>query len=303
MIASAQVNHHPSFEEIRAQIAAWAPDIDCRVIEDRRRLGSRWMLASRPTLVFSPLPLKKFRPARGRVFAGNILPKSEEYRALEAAGIPVPRWALLGPDLSPDLSEFPDYVVTKPDRGWRGANVKIKRRGRVRYRPPADGEAAESPYVLVQEFIYTGRWPVSYRVTSLFGSVIHCWRVEADRSRRPLTSPDAFAGGEAGGGMSIVSSARDSVFTLCDDPEIIEFGTTAHRAFPDIPLLGIDVVRDALTGELYVLEVNASGYVWHLDSKTGRGIQRDHKLDFRGQFGAIERAAEILITKTRALAC
>ena len=208
------------------------------------------------------------------------MPKSDEYRALDAAGIPVPRWALLGPDLSPDLSAFPAYVVTKPDRGWRGANVRIRRRGRVRYKPPADGEEAESPYTLVQEFIYTGRWPVSYRVTSLFGHMIHSWRVEAGRSRRPLDEPDAFAGGEKGGGISIVSSAKDSVFTPCDDTEIVRFGTAAHRAFPDIPLLGVDVVRDARTGKLYVLEVNASGYVWHLDSETGRGIQRDPQAGF-----------------------
>ena len=300
MIASQAVNHGPSFTEIRALVARQAPDIDCLIVDDRRWHARRWAFATLPTLVFSPLPLRKFRPVRGRVFAGQILPKSEEYQALDAAGIPVPRWGLLGPDITPDLSDFPDYVVTKPDRGWRGANVKIKRRGRVRYKPPPNGEEVESPYTLVQEFIYTGRWPVSYRVTSLFGQVIHCWRVEADQSRRPLTSPDAFAGGETGGGMSIVSSARNSVFTLCDDPEIIKFGTDAHRAFPDIPLLGVDVVRDAVTGRLYVLEVNASGYVWHLDSETGRGIQQDHKLDFRKQFGAIERAAEALVAQTRA---
>jgi len=300
MVANRALKHHSSFEEIRANIADRAADIDCRVIDDQRERVRRWQFATRPTMVFSPIPLDKFVPARGRVFAGRILPKSDEYAALDAAGIPVPRWALLGPEMSPDLSGFPDYVVTKPDRGWRGANVKIKRRGRVRYKPPANDEVVESPYTLVQEFIYTGRWPVSYRVTSLFGRVLHCWRVEADRQRRPLQSPDAFAGGSAGGGMSIVSSGKGSVFTFCNDDEILQFGSSAHRAFPDIPLLGVDVVRDARTGQLFVLEVNASGYVWHLDSETGRGIQRDHGLDFRRQFNAIERAAETLIAQTRA---
>lgn len=300
MVANRAVNHHPSFEEIRQLVADRAPDIDCRIIEDKRVRARRWAFATRPALVFSPLPLNKFRPVRGRVFAGRVLPKSDEYRALDAAGVPVPRWALLGPQQTPDLSDFSDYVVTKPDRGWRGADVKIKRKGRVRYKAPPAGSSSDADLTLVQEFVYTGPWPVSYRVTSLFGRVLFCWRIEADRARRPLESPEAFAGGSQGGGMSIVSSGKGCVVTLCDDPEVLALGREAHRAFPGVPLLGVDVVRDVRTGKLFVLEVNASGYVWHLDSQTGRSIQRDNGLDFRRQFGAIERAAEVLIEQTRA---
>ena len=302
MVANRDVNHHPSFEEIRQVIAARAPDIDCRIIEDKRWRGRRWAFATRPTLVFSPVPLRKFRPVRGRIFAGSVMPKSDEYRALDTAGVPVPRWAVLGPHEMPDLSEFPDYVVTKPDRGWRGADVKIKRKGRVRYKaPPAESPDGDA-LTLVQEFVYTGPWPVSYRVTSLFGRVLFCWRIEADHARRPLESPEAFAGGAGGGGMSIVSSGKGCVFTLCDDPEILALGAHAHRAFPEVPLIGVDLVRDARTGKVFVLEVNASGYVWHLDSPTGRSIQRDNGIDFRSQFGAIGRAAEVLIEQTRAQA-
>lgn len=299
LVASRKLNHHPSFEELRREIVARGPEIDCVVIEDRHWRARRWTLATRPTFVFSPIPLRKLRPLRGCVAAGRPLRKSEEYRALEAAGVRVPRWTTFGPEGVPDLSDFPEYVVTKPDLGWRGAEVKIRRKGRVRYKPPSRPLPQDDDRTIVQEFVYTGRWPVSHRVTSLFGRPLFCWRVEADRARRPLEAPDAFAGGERGGGMSIVSSGKDSVFTLCDDPEILACGSDAHRAFPEVPLLGVDVVRDARTGECSVLEVNASGYVWHFDSETGRGIQGDHDIDFRSQFGAIERAAEILIEQTR----
>lgn len=297
MIANRNLNHHSSFSEIRDEILARAPDIDCRIIEDGRLKKRRWGFATRPTLVFSPIPIARFKPLRGRIYAGRRLSKSEEYEALEAAGVAVPRWALLGTTEAPDLDGFGEYVVCKPDRGLRGANVKIKRRGRVRYKPQP-GTSNGSP-TLVQEFVYTGRWPVSYRVTSLFGRVLHCWRLEADHSRRPLQTADAFAGGPEGGGMSIVSSGKGSVFTLCHDEEIIAFGTDAHRAFPDVPVLGVDVVRDVRNGKLFVLEVNAIGYVWHMDSDMGRSIQHDHGLDFRQQFGAIELAADLLIEKTR----
>lgn len=303
-MANEHLNHRPSFEEIRRQVAARAPRIDCRVVADRRHKGwRRWRLATRPSLVFSPIPLRRLRPLRGRVYQGRLLPKSEEYRALEAAGVPVPRWTSFGRDEQPDLSGFPDYVVTKPDLGWRGAEVRIQRRGRVRWREPSRPLPHGHERMLVQEFVYTGPWPVSYRVTSLFGRALFCLRFEADRARRPLAAPGAFAGGERGGGMSIVSSGRGCVVTLCDDPDVLACGTDAHRAFPDVPLLGVDVVRDVHSGRCSVLEVNASGYVWHLDSETGRGMQRDHGLDFRRQFGAIERAAEVLVEKTLAEAC
>jgi len=291
----------PSFEAIRRQIAARAPDIDCRVIEDAHWRARRWRLATLPTLVFSAFPLRKLRPVRGSVCQGRRLPKSEEYRALEAAGVPVPRWALVGPGEEPDLSGFSDYVVSKPDLGWLGAEVKIRRRSRVRYKPPEQPLPPGADRTIVQEFVYTGPWPVSYRVTSLFGRALFCCRVEADRARRPLASPDAF-GGSAGSGLSIVASGRGCVFSLCDDREVIALGTEAHRAFPDIPLLGVDVVRDARTGRRAVVEANAHGYVWHLDSEIGRRVQREHGIDFESQFGAIGRAAEVLIEQTRARA-
>ncbi len=293
------MNKPPSFEEIRREIVVRAPEIDCVVIEDRHWRGRRWALATRPTFVFAPTPLRKLRPLRGCIAAGRPLRKSEEYRALEAAGVRVPRWTIFGPEDVPDLSDFPEYVVTKPDLGWRGAEVKIRRKGRVRYKPPRRPLPQGDDRTIVQEFVYTGRWPVSYRVTSLFGQPLFCWRVEADCARRPLEAPEAFAGGERGGGMSIVSGGNGSVFTLCDDPEILAYGIDAHRAFPDVPLLGVDVVRDARTGECAILEVNANGDVWHFDSEAGRGIQGDHDIDFRSQFGAIERSAEILIEQTR----
>ena len=49
--------------------------------------------------------------------------------------MPIPKWALMTKTKRPDLSNFGDYVVTKPDHGGRGAEVKIKRRGRVRWKP------------------------------------------------------------------------------------------------------------------------------------------------------------------------
>jgi glutathione synthase/RimK-type ligase-like ATP-grasp enzyme len=80
-------------------------------------------------------------------------------RAMQSLGIPVPRWALVTPDDQPDLRDFGPYVVMKPDWSGKGADVKIVRRGRVRWRPPATDYTkrlqGDRGNWLAQEFIYT----------------------------------------------------------------------------------------------------------------------------------------------------
>lgn len=141
---------------------------------------------------------------------------------------------------------------------------------------------------MAQDFIYTGSWPVSYRVTTLFGEVLWALRIEADRERRPLQRESGFSG------KSVVSSGKGCRYSICDDPEIIALGMNAHAAFPDIPLLGVDILRDEQSGELYVIEVNAVGYTWHFSSPKGMSVQRQFSLNLESQFDGINKAARIL---------
>lgn len=292
------------FERIAEHVRATAPDLRVYVIDDRRSAAMKAGLLLRPCFYFSTVATQKIRIPRGVLYTGSLRMKSEEYLALERANIPVPRWELLTENHSPDLTPLGEYVVVKPDCGGRGAEVRIKRSSRVRWKAPLNSRARTENRLglIAQRFIYTGKWPVSYRVTTLFGKVLFAFRIEADRSRRPLTGPDRFAGGSDGGGMAICSSGRGCRIELCYDSEIISFGEQAHRAFPDHPLLGIDVVREETSGKLYVIEVNSCGQVWHFSSEMGRGIQKDFNLDFESQFDGIRKAADVLIEQTRLLA-
>ena len=83
------------------------------------------------------------------------------------------------------------------------------------------------------------------------------------------------------------------------DAEIIAFGEAAHRAFPDVPLLGVDIVRRATDGKLFVLEVNASGWVWHFASPLGLRAQREFGFRFEDQFDGIRKAARVLANVAR----
>ncbi|HZM34737.1 MAG TPA: hypothetical protein VFC18_09585 [Burkholderiales bacterium] len=280
---------HQEDKQDRADYAAIARKVDVEVfIVDTKDPGidDPRFDAAQPTLTVSPMPIKKFRPPRGPVCQGFEFPKSEQYERLARLGLPVPRWISISPGISLDAREWGPYVVVKPDLGRKGAEIFIKRTGRVRYR---------SPGFLAQQFVYTGRWPVNYRVVTLFGRTLMSWRCEANHRLVPLESRWDF---KARGGITVVSNKRDSRYTLASEPDVIALAEKAHAAFPDQPLLGTDIARDAESGSLHLLECNPRGDAWLISSVMGRMIEQANGLDFASQFGAIEVAARTLAEET-----
>ena len=132
-----QPNMIADFNQIAAHCRDIASDVcPITLLDSPRSILRAIFLAAYPTLVFAPQRLLFYHPLRGTVCSGRLLPKSEEYRRLEAEAIPVPRWYLLSRSHSPDVSALGRYVVTKPDYGGRGADVRIRRASRVRWKPP-----------------------------------------------------------------------------------------------------------------------------------------------------------------------
>ena len=152
---------------------------------------------------------------------------------------------------------------------------------------------------MVQEFIYTGPWPVSYRVATLFGQALWSWRVAASRDRRALRGADVFADGPSGGGMSIVSTGAGCRFSLNYEQDVIALAEKAHAAFPDIPLIGVDIIREQPSGKLFLIEANACGQTWHFNGAKGRAIQSSFGFDLESQFDGLRKAAHVLIDQTR----
>lgn len=138
--------------------------------------------------------------------------------------------------------------------------------------------------MLAQKFIYTGPWAINYRVTTLFGQVLHSLKFEANRERKALVSPDDFEG--IG---SIVATGKGCVITLNSDEEMICFGEEAASALPDAPLLGFDIVREVPSGKLYILEANSDGYVWSFSSPMGLNIQRENDFNYESQFDGLKK--------------
>lgn len=292
------------FREIARLIRGRAPDIGVLVAEGKERsLPIVIKAALRPTMVVSMMPRKRFRVLHGRIFEGNDLPKSEQYRRYRAAGIPVPDWHVIEPGTTLDPAEWGEYVIVKPDLARKSAGIVIKKTTRVRWQPPEsfeEGHPGRRSPMVAQKFVYTGRWPRHFRVTTLFGRTLYAFRCEADHGFRPLESRFGFKGANGVGGAPVVSNKKNSHYRLIDDPEILALGERAHAAFPEIPLLGHDIVRDAETGELSLLESNTRGDVWLMSSGTGKSLQQANRFDLYAQFGALEVAAEALVAKVRA---
>ncbi len=298
LVAGTRSHERPTFRAVAHYVQVLDPHVHAYVLSPgRRHWPWRLYLALRPTVAVSLSPTP-FRLLRGVLYQGRILTKSQQYEALLQAGVPVPRWAIITREHLPDLSDFGRYVVVKPDVGGRGAEVKIVRTDRVRWKE-VHTYAGPSAIRLAQEFICTGLWPVSFRVTTLFGELLWSMKTEADHRRPVLSGPRHFDRVPGGKAVSIVSSSKGCTMSLSHDEDVIRFGERVHAAFPHIPLLGVDVIREHPSGKLYALEVHPDGSAWHFTSAAGLRIQREFGFSFEEQFDGLRKAARILATKSR----
>src|SRR5262245_37837887 len=91
------------WQEIAAHVREIEPRITPFVLRrDLVHRVTRRIAAKRPSLIFSPGVLTAFKPLRGRIYQGGPMAKLEQVRRLAIAGVPVPRTALLTPDLELD---------------------------------------------------------------------------------------------------------------------------------------------------------------------------------------------------------
>ncbi len=300
VVSNPQNQHISDFERIVEQVERLDPQIRARhLTTDRRGRGPRWASLLRPTLTVAINEPFRFRPLRGAVAAHGGGGKIAKFRQLDAAGLPLPRWQVVEPGCQLDVGEWGPYVVEKPSRGRRGAYVRLRRTGKVRYQPPEsypeDHPGRQGP-MLAQRFIFTGPQPISYRVLTCFGEVVMAVRYENTQAR-PMDPLEPARGG----GGSVVASARGGRIALCDEPDVLALGQASHAAFPDEPLIGADIMREAETGKLWLAEVN-SGHVWTLSNPNGLSAQAEFGLDFYGQFDGLRQAAKGMAAATRRLA-
>lgn len=292
------------FERIGRRVMERAPDTEVFVVNSETlAAATRRRAARRPTLIVSPTRLVRFRPERGKVYQGGAIGKTEQLSRLADAGIPVPKSALLEPDTRLDPAEWGDIVILKPTAPGtfsHGQGIGIMRTARVRYRPPADyppdHPGSKGP-ILVQQFIDTGPHPWIVRVLTLFGEPLYSMRIQLRQQRPALDASDTEIEN-----AQIATNGGPRERILETDPAVIALARRVYEAIPERPVHGCDIVCDAETGALSVLEINCGGNVWHFSSATA-AEWRDTiggAVQMFDQYGAIDVAASVLIEKTRA---
>jgi glutathione synthase/RimK-type ligase-like ATP-grasp enzyme len=228
---------------------------------------------------------------------GRRIAKLEQLRKFAGVGLDVP--ATVDYQFGRPLARgfWGEHVILKPTAPGTMSNgrftflLRTERVADVAPRLfPADHPIRKAP-VLVQKFIDTGEYPESFRVLTLFGEPLYCMTFRQRLPRAPLSSSD-----EELLATPIASNAGDDyLHKLVDDAEVLAFARRAATAMPAIPLQGLDIIREAATGKLFVLENNSGGNTWHFSSQISQtGLQRIPREDRIAQFGAWDIAAKVL---------
>jgi hypothetical protein len=243
-------------------------------------------------------------PVGGRVFACRYMPKIHQARSYAAARIPLPRSRVFEWNLRLDPALWGRFVVLKPMRPGTMSNgaVQVMPTAMVEQLSPLQFDARHpirhGP-MLVQSFVDTGARPTCYRVLTLLGEPLYAMAIVLKQPRpefdaaAPLPEFLAVA-------IATNSGPRDRIMT--NDPEILAFARRMSSALPDVPLQGLDIVRERRSGRLFAIESNPGGNTWHFSSRAGakmRGEMGNGREILLGQFGALEVAARALVQAVR----
>ncbi|MGE0006308.1 MAG: hypothetical protein AB7S92_12020 [Parvibaculaceae bacterium] len=293
------------FLDIRKRMAVMAPDITVMIADTLRRDRAFADLAGgRPSLIVSPTPLGAFKPRRGRIYHGRAIGKEAQLERLAALGIPTPLTTDLAPGISLDPGAWGSHVLLKPTGPGSShgtgfpivPTVEINARGPEYYvRKYLD---TLGPF-MVQQFVATGASARHFRVNTLFGRPLYCLLYISTE-----TLPDLETITEDRLSAAVATNSPDPrrrTFELVADKDVLELAARCDKAFPDVPVKGVDIVRDRKTGQLYVLELNCIGTTWHISSDFFEKYRSGPltRATMVAQFGAWDVAAAVLAERTR----
>ena len=295
------------FMDIAKRIGKIAPDIDVKVLHPNfltRLPSATW---KNPTLLVSLARGTDITLPRGAILMSHQLTKLQQVEMFRVGGIPTPMTASyeFGMHLDPQI--WGELVLMKPKllrMTSHGAGIQVFRTSRLSGMTAEDFPPShlvnETP-MLIQQFVDTGPLPQKYRALTLCGEVLYIARDTNIGLRPDLSASD----NEIEAGKFHNDGSGEVKIEFGNYPEIHAFARKMAAAFPAAPLLGCDIIQHVHSGELYALEVNAGGNVWHFSSrmlaKRRAKFPEDEKAR-HSQYGAFDVAAKALIRATRRMA-
>lgn len=294
--------HVSDFLTVRNMMFGPAPDIAVHIVSRDIPVSNEfWRQAAElPTLIFSPEPVPLADSVRGTRVMSTHITKLKEIELLARAGLPVPMTKAVSRGTVLDETQWGPFAVLKPNSGGGGAGIRLVRTRDVRWVDPLSwpmGDPRHGRELIVQQFVDTGPSLKFCRVMTVLGHPIYANESTSLAPRPPLDA----AGGDPID-LSIATNDLPRRIEACLDDEILDFARKVHGRFERLPIMGLDIVRHAPSGQLFVLEINSSGRTWHLSSDFGLGQQRRYVRDYYGQFNALKVLAAAFIDTTRRLA-
>jgi hypothetical protein len=293
------------FDEIAHLVVRVAPEVAVYIVsvfETADEVTSlKW---DKPSVTVCFGAIGRFVPRRGPVFENRPVVKLEQYRRFLDAGMATPRTQRFefGRSYSPD--EWSEFVIVKPlplSMSSRGGNCRFYRTRRLEQLAPEnlspDHILRQAP-ALVQSFVDTGPFPWKWRVLTLFGEPLY-----SSISKSPVERVSLAASDE--GIEKAIVEAKHPTFKVIDpggtrrglaaDERVLAFARRMHEVFPRTPILGCDILQREADGELFALEANAGGNVWHFSStKEGHRERLGGRQKMIDQLGAWQIAAQAL---------
>lgn len=313
--------YEQDFDEIAAKVNALDRDITVYHLPANHSAELPNRAWEYPSLTISLTSRFKLPVRRGPILKNYAIEKLAQQDIFRKHGIPTPSACRFRFGLKLDPILFSRFVVLKPGDlrlTSTGEGIRLMRRQRAEALVPS-GLDERSPLrtgpqsFVVQRFVDTGDRIRYNRVTSFFGIPLWCNEAVSETQRPSLASSDEVL--EA---IPIANLAfKQRLYRFHSDPDVLSIAKLVHSALPNIPLLGIDILREERTGKLFVLECNAGGNGWHFSSKsaasfreeiaaahgyTGTASERFGRKILIDQFDAFSGVAETLVQKTHALA-
>jgi hypothetical protein len=287
-------------EAIASEVRALAPDIEVFIASNEIPSSlTRKHAARRPALIYSPTELRRFRPLRGKIYAGTLMTKDTQLNRLAQSGIAVPEFALLTDNLIVDPKRFGPIALLKPTGfSSHGRGIEMVRTDDIaglRWRHhPLVKEAPEAT-MMIQRFVDTGLYPSHMRVLTLFGETIFAFRAISEIQRPPLGAASEEL---AKGPFMAKHGQRRLVVPV--EPEVLDFARSTFKAIPEVALHGCDIIRETTTGQLYALEINPGGNTWSFSSGWAHILHEELAMkDLSTQYDAWKVCARKLVEHTR----
>jgi len=291
------------FQQIARRVRKLDPSIGVTMVSDfltSKMLPSEYLNLPMLVIYLCNPPPSEFKVATK--LAVKEISKIDEYAHFTQHSIPCLPIERFKWGMALDPANYGDWVVLKPEfKNSTGRDINMLPTALLPTLMlddfPANHLIREDTY-LVQKFIKTGETPVHYRVTIFLNEILFSSK-SCSKFQYPQPNLTCMLS------TTVASNIAENRTTqLYENEEINNFALVVSNTFPVSPLLGIDILQDELTKQLYVLEVNAGGNVWHFSSTNGENYRFNlgGKNAMVRQYNAWDRAAEALVRNTHALA-